>query len=132
MELTMSSGSSRPSGWYYGLAALVAVVGLAAAVMVLIRGLSALQSSLIQVVVPGRSEIMLPQPGRYTIFHEHRSAHRGKVYSTEGRLAGLGFLLRSKSTGQKVALAPPSTSSTYSMGGREGVSIFDFNVDQPG
>jgi len=49
----MSSSSSGPGRWYYGLAALIAVVGIAVSISAMISGISNLGSDLQQVVVPG-------------------------------------------------------------------------------
>ena len=37
----------------------------------------------IQIVVPGSSDITLPQPGEYTIFYEYRSMVDNRIYSTD-------------------------------------------------
>ena len=122
----------RPSRWYYGLAGLVFVAGWVLFALFLFQNLSGLSDTLQQVVVPGSVELTLSQPGKYTIYYEYRSVVGSKIYSADQNLPGLKCVLVSKTTGSKVALSRASVSSSYSMGGREGVAVFDFTIEQPG
>ena len=63
----MGSQTIKPSRWYYGLAALVVLVGVASMVLVLYKYVSGITKSLTQVVAPGKAEITLSEPGTYTI-----------------------------------------------------------------
>jgi len=83
-----------------------------------------------QIVVPGQRELHLSETGQYTVFHEYKSVVGDKVYS--GSLSGLQCSLTSKATGEQIPLSPSSANSTYSMGPRSGVSVFDFSVQSPG
>ena len=129
----MSETNVKPSGWYYVVAGLVLVGGIAGFVFILIDGLSDLSGSMQQVVVPGQHELTLTEAGSHTVFHEYRSVFGDKVYSSrQGGISGLRCRLVSKTTDREVQLSPSSMNSTYSMGSRSGVSIFDFNIDAPG
>lgn len=128
----MNDQEISPSRWYYGLAALVFIGGAVSFGLILIRNISGMGDKLKQVVVPGKVDITLSEPGNYTIFHEHRSVVGQKVYSTEEGLSGLECALVSKATGSKINLARSSVNSRYSLGSRSGVSVFDFRIDQPG
>lgn len=128
----MNGQEIRPSRWYYGVAALVVVVGVAGFAWFLFKNLSGLGESLQQVVVPGRADLELTEPGQYTVFYEYRSVVGNRVYSTERDLRGLRCALAAKESGSRVVLSRASSSSTYTLGGREGVSVFEFRVDQPG
>jgi hypothetical protein len=86
----------------------------------------------IQVVVPGEHEIHLSDSGTYTVFYEYRSEVDGRVYATAQSLSGLLVALRSKDDFTEVALSSPSGSTTYSVGGRAGVSVLKFEIDEPG
>lgn len=121
-----------PSRWYYGLAALVFVCGWVFFGLFLFKNLSGLSDKLQQVVVPGKAELTLRNPGEYTIYHEYRSVVGSKIYSTEESLSGLECALASKTTGQTVRLSRSSVSSSYSVGGRSGVAVLDFTIAQPG
>jgi len=122
----------RPSRGYYGLAAAVFVAGWVLFGLFLYRNLSGMADKLQQVVVPGKAELTLSKPGRYTIYHEYRSVLGSKIYSADQNLPGLECVLVSKRTGSKVALHRAAVSSSYTMGGRSGVAVFDFTIEQPG
>lgn len=128
----MSNQSIKPSAWYYGLASLVVVVGGVSFGLLLYTGLHGLADSLTQVVVPGKAEIALSQPGTYTVFYEYESTVGNKVYSTGESLSGLQCNLVSKVTGAPVKLSRPSSSTNYSVGGRSGKSVLQFTITQPG
>ena len=129
----MSEKKIKPSGWFYVLAGLVLVGGMVGFGFFLVDGLSDLSGGLTQVVVPGSQELTFSKTGAHTVFHEHKSIVGSKMYSmTPGGLAGLQCRLVSKADGQEILLSPTSMSSTYSMGSRSGVGVFDFNIDSPG
>ncbi len=67
----MSSTSSGPDRWYYGLAALIAVAGIALSISSLISGIGSLGSDLQQVVVPGNETF---------IFYANNSIFKQKVH----------------------------------------------------
>ena len=121
-----------PGRWYYGLAGAVLVAGCVCFGAFLWQSISRIGENLTQVVVPGKSQLALPKPGKYTIFHEHQSVVGNKVYSTSQELSGLECSLVSKTTGDEIVLLPSAMNSTYSMGSRSGVSIFDFQIERPG
>ena len=128
----MNGQEIRPSRWYYGVAVLVFFLGVAGFAWLLFKNLSGLGESLRQVVVPGKADLVLTEPGDYTVFYEYRSVVGSKVYSTEKGLSGLECTLAASNSGSKLVLSPASSSSTYTLGGREGVSMFEFRVAQPG
>ena len=128
----MDETEITPSKWYYVLAGLVCVTGVALFVLLLYKNLSGLGSKLQQVVVPGEAEMNLREPGHYTIFYEYQSVVGDKVYSTEENLSGLRCRLISKADNAKIALHRPSANATYELGGRSGRSILDFTTDKPG
>lgn len=125
-------GEEGPSRWYYGLAAAVLVGGFVFFGVFLWKNLSRIGENMIQVVVPGKSQLTLTQPGKYTIFHEHRSVVGNKIYSTGEDISGLECSLVSTPAGSEIALTPSTVSSSYSIGGRSGVSFLDFQIDSPG
>jgi len=122
----------KPSRWYYGLAILVFIGGVVSFALFLHKNLNSLSNTLTQVVVPGKWDITLPITGKYTIFHEYRSVVGNRVFSTEQSVSDLQCILTSKATGSQVMLFRPSADSTYSFGGREGVSVFEFNIEHIG
>lgn len=97
------------------------------------RGLVEFDKSLVRVVVPGEKVVVLPAPGDYTIFHEHKTVVDGIVYSSsEDSITGLRCTLKNNLTNENVPLTPSSSNMTYSFGSKEGRSIFDFNAGKGG
>ena len=128
----MSNHNIKPGRWFYGLAGVVFIVGGSLFTVFLLNGLSSLTEALTQVVVPVKSDITFPEAGKYTIFYEYQSVVGNRLYFTGERLSGLQCTLASKATGYRIALSRPLTRSTYSLGGRKGVSVLEFNIDRPG
>ena len=128
----MSNQNMKPSRWYYGLAIVIFIIGVSLFTLFLFNSLIGLTEALTQVVVPVNSDILLPETGKYTIFYEYQSVVGDKLYFTGEKLSGLQCTLTSKVTGYRIALSRPLTRSTYSLGGRKGVSVLEFNIDQPG
>ena len=128
----MDAPPSGPSRLFYALAALVGAAGLAYFAVFLVQGIGELSFGMTQVIVPGEQEIVLPEPGDYTIFHEYESVVDGKVYSGPAGLAGMQCTLRSKATGSTVPLEKPAGQSTYTINDRSGTSVLAFTIDEPG
>ncbi len=119
-----------PSRWSYILAALIVLGGLVTFGVFLFTGLTGATPA-IQVIVPGRSELRLTEPGEYTVFHEYQTLIGGQVYSTSAGL-DLECRLASAASGSSIPLAGASASTTYSIGGRSGRSIWEFGIAEPG
>jgi hypothetical protein len=128
----MNGQEIRPSRWLYGLAALVFVSGWGLFAVFLWRNLSGIGEDFQRVIVPGKSDITLAKPGKYTVFHEYRSVIGTRVFSGERYVSGLECRLASKATGVEVPLSRSLASATYNFGGRSGVSMLDFRIDTPG
>jgi hypothetical protein len=128
----MNGHETGPSRLYYGLAALVFVAGWVLFALVLFKNLSGLESKLQQVVVPGKAELNLARASTYTIYYEYQSAVGSKIYSTGRSLSGLECVVTSKATSEKLRVSPTTVNSSYSLGSRSGVGVFDFTIDRPG
>lgn len=116
---------------WFVVAGVVAIAGFVGAALYVLPRVGSIDAGLIRVVVPGSAILVLDKPGTYTIFHEKRSVVDGQFYASES-LPGLRVELASDSGGAPVRVVEPSTSTSYSIGDREGASIFAFTVDQPG
>ena len=127
----MSEQPIRPAGWWYGAAVLVLLAGIGVFVALVFGGVKGIGQNFTQIVVPGEQEVQL-DPGMYTIFHEYRSTVGGRVYSNPAQIAGLQVQVKSKTTGGNIAVAPSSVQSNYNVGSREGKSLLEFRIDQPG
>ena len=116
---------------WYAVAAVVLVIGGVVAGWLFLSGLAAARSALTRVVVPGSAVVMLDEPGSYSIFHEPESVVDGRIYSSQN-ISGLRVTLTSEAAQAPVPLATPRGSLRYSFGGHEGVSVFAFDIAEPG
>lgn len=130
--MTLSSLGLCPGRWYYGLAVLVAVAGIALSISTMISAISSLGSEMQQIVVPGESDLQLIDVGEYTVFYENQTVVDGRIYSTDENISGLRIEVKNKTTGIKVASYSPKGSFSYSFGDRTGRSVLAFNIEQPG
>jgi hypothetical protein len=115
---------------WFVVAGLIAIAGFFAAGLYLWPRLGAVDAGMIRVVVPGNATLDLGKAGTYTIFHEKRSVVDGRFYASD-TVSGLRVDVTAEATGAPVRLEP-ATSTSYSMGSRQGTSIFAFAVEQPG
>jgi hypothetical protein len=127
----MNDRSIQPSIWYYGLSMLIIVIGFLAFAGLIYSGVSNIESSLVQIVAPGNTDLDLKEPGEYTLFYENQSFFNGSIYNTGEQIPELQFSVSEKASGQTLATYPAS-GSTYSMGSRTGRSVMSFNVEKTG
>jgi hypothetical protein len=120
-----------PGRIWYWLAAAVLAAGLAGAALFLLPRLARIEEGLLQVVVPGSTDLALAESGRYTIFHEPRSVVGGTLYHVED-ISGLTVTLHALPAMRAVPLTSPFAQSSYSFGARAGNSIFSFEIEAPG
>ena len=140
----MNNQKTRPSGWYYGLAALALVLGCLIAMVVAYRWFPGLPGTfeskmnlddLTQVVVPGSKDITFAESGAYAVYHEYRSVVDGAVYASSETPPALVCSLTSKTTGADIGVVPDYVkTNTYSSKDRErvGVLIRSITIDEPG
>ena len=124
--------SARPApgrGWYV-VAAIIAIAAWTAMALFLVARLGGSAERMIRVVVPGEAGLRLNEPGTYTIFHEYRTTFEGRVYNVES-VSGLEITVRSRVSGATLPLQR-ATSTSYTVGGRSGRSLFQFEAPAPG
>jgi hypothetical protein len=130
MSTSASAAKPPPGKGWYVLAAVVLLATIAGFTIFLLVRLNGLGASLLQVVVPGEAQLNLVETGSYTIFHEYNSVVDGKVYAVPV-LSGLRVSVTSPA-GKTLALNAPGGTSRYSFASREGISVFTFEVGEPG
>lgn len=122
----------RPSKGFYFLGAIVIIIGVILFVTQLVSTIKSYSSNSHRLVAPGISEVKLEEAGTYTIFYEYRSSFEGKIYSTyNSDISALGSVLYYKNTEKVIELTEPKMNSTFNFSGREGVSVFEFILDEP-
>lgn len=125
--------SPRRVYYFIGGAALVlSVIGFIVCVIFLINQIAS-STPQIKVVVPGTQNIYFSESGVYTVYYEYRSVVNNKIYSTGEELPSniLVTLTREKNN-EEIALSQPSMNETYESGGHAGVSVFAFEITEPG
>lgn len=122
----------RPSWWYSLIGLALAVAGASLSGYFLWQGLIHVTDGLSQVVVPGEKNLALMPHQRYTIFLERTSIVDGRVYSTTESVAGLTCSVESQASGNKISIRSPAMDTTYSVGGRDGKSVLEFDTLEEG
>lgn len=128
----MANIDVSPSRWYYGLAVLVLMAGLAFFAWSLFSGITGIAGGLAHFEAPGTADLNLQESGSYTIFYESDSYINGSFRSTGENIPSLLIEIIELSTGTKVVTHPPTGSFTYNIGGRSGRAILAFLVNRPG
>lgn len=119
-----------PSKAYYGIGVAVAVAGVVAAVLTMVLGLLSMDDDAIRFTVPGRNEYYL-EAGNYTVFHEYRSELGGEFYNTmNADISGLRMSVYAYDLEDYIEIKQPMGSSTYSIGNRQGYSIWSFEMEE--
>lgn len=125
-------GNTGPSAWWYLLAVLVFVVGEVIVIVFCVTGLIGTLSGLAKVVVPGSGTFTLPEPGKYVVFYEYHSVVGNRTYATPDEAPpGLECTVAAEDSGREVPLSP-ATGSRFTTPSAEGVSLWAFEVQQPG
>lgn len=114
----------------YVAAALLLVLGLAAAGALLFLRLRDLGEGIRQVVVPGTAQLELEEPGAWTIYHETGATVDGRYYASS-EVSGLAVSITGPD-GVPVEVRAPGATTSYEFGGREGRSVLGFAIDRPG
>jgi hypothetical protein len=140
----MNNQKPKPSGWTYGLAILIPVLGSLIAMLLVYNWFPSLPGTLdarvnidnlTQVVVPGSQEIAFTKSGAHAVYYEYRSVVGGVVYASSPTPPALACTLTSRTTDADVGLVPDYVpSNTYSTRNRErvGVLIRSVTIDEPG
>jgi hypothetical protein len=123
-----SAGGRVPGRLWYVLAAVIALGAWAAMALFLVSRISDSTARMTRVLVPGQTDLVLKEPGTYTIFHEYQSTFEGRVYDV-ANVSGLIITVRA---GGAVIPLVATSGTRYRVGSRAGRSLFDFDVRTPG
>jgi hypothetical protein len=138
----MNNQKTKPSSWYYALAALIPVLGCLIAAVIAYQWFPGLPGTLesemklhdlTQVVVPGSKDITFAESGTYAVYYEYRSVVDGAVYANSETPPALVCTLTSKASGTDVAVVPDYVKTNkYTNRERTGVLIRSITIDEPG
>lgn len=123
--------SKAPSAWFYAIGPAVIGITSVVAIVLFVVGILGMAPDA-RVVVPGSHEVQFDKTGEYIVYYEYESTVDGVAYSTDEHLHGMVATLRSQDGSRIVPLTDAAVNSEYSIGSRSGVSIFEFDIDEPG
>jgi hypothetical protein len=118
----------RPSGWWFAVAGLAAVVGIVVGVTVIVRGVERLADGVEafeRASMPVVLEVEISEPGGYSIYHEYLG-----YSSFEGRAEP--DVQVTDPSGNDVFLRTYDSEVTYDVSGHHGIGVYTFRADQPG
>ena len=122
--------TKHPNAWFYTFGPAVIVITSIVAIVLLFTAL--LTAPDMRFAVPGTHEVDFDSSGEYTLFYEYKSSVNGIIYSTGASPPDMTVTLQSKDDAQNVPLLTGSGTSSYEIGGKAGVSMFEFDIDEPG
>lgn len=122
----------KPSRGWYALAGMIFVVGISLFGYLTYQSIIHLTKGLTQIVMPGDKTITFDKPGTYTIYNEYHSVVGNKYYSNDQNISGIECEVVQKNSGAKISVYPSTMHETYNINNRDGVSLFNFQITQPG
>jgi hypothetical protein len=140
----MDTQKKKLSALYYGLGALILLIGCLVATTILFFGARNLPAaiaeaynldSLTQVVVPGSADLALSRTGAYAVYYEHRSVVDGVEYVNGETSPSLDCVLTRQNTQDEIPLVPDFVETNeYSTKDRrrEGKLFMSTTVNEPG
>ncbi|MBX9775821.1 MAG: hypothetical protein K2Y71_15685 [Xanthobacteraceae bacterium] len=124
-----SAGGRVPGRRWYVVAAVIALAGWTAMALLLVSRIGDSTGRMMRVLVPGQTDLMLKEPGTYTIFHEYQSTFEGRVYDVA---TVSGLIVTVRAGGAVIPLVATKAGTRYRVGSLAGRSLFDFEVRTPG
>jgi hypothetical protein len=124
-----SAAGRAPGRRWYVVAAVIALAGWTGMALFLVSRIGDSTGRMMRVLVPGQADLVLKEPGAYTIFHESQSTFEGRVYDV-AEVSGLRIAVRAG--GANVPLVASKANTRYRVGSYAGRSLFDFEVRTPG
>jgi hypothetical protein len=118
----------RPSGWWFAVAGLAAVVGIVAGVVVIARGASRFADrveAFERARLPVIFEVEISDPGGYSIYHEYDGSS-----SVDGRADP--EVQVTDPSGDHVLLRSYEAEVSYDVSGHHGIGVYTFRADEPG
>lgn len=117
----------------YIASVILLVIGVVTSAVFIFQSYSQLGTAMEQVVLPGNGEFELKKDGSYTFYHEYKSTVDGeKINNKDATLDGYEFSLANKGTGDEAELQALDGKKTYSFRDREGRTLFEAFVKEPG
>jgi hypothetical protein len=117
-----------PSGWWFAVAGLVALVGLVVGVVVMVRGITRYADKVEgfeRAVMPTTLAVEISEPGGYSIYHE--SDGFPPVDERDDPEVEV-----TDPSGDDVVLRSYDSEVTYDVSGHEGIGVYTFRAEEAG
>ncbi len=122
---------TAPGRLWYAVAALLAVAGIAACTLLVMKFVQGLTDTP-QFLAPGKFVFATAKPGRYVLWHEYRTVFGGRNYAVPEVLPDGARISVIESTGGAGIAVRPSTGLRSSTDGAERVAVAVFRIAEPG
>lgn len=119
----------RPSAGWFGLAGLVAGIGIVVAIVLWVRTVTGYLDKIDdfqRIDIPGEGTVTLEETGGYTIYHEYPGAD-DDFFGPD-----IASITVTAPDGSGVDLRDYSSTVTYSGSGHDGIALFSFTADEAG
>jgi len=124
---------SSPGKLGYVVAAISAGMCLALAAGTIASVLPHVHDRGTRFLAPGRADLVLPEAGDYSVYHEFESTYQGRRFSTgQQDVTSLVVTLAEEASGSNVRVWKPAGWATYKTGDCEGLLVWEFRVGKPG
>jgi len=120
--------SAGPSWWWFVVAGVVAVLGVAVGVAVIVAGVVGLADKVEdfdRAFMPTTLEVEITDPGGYSIYHEYDGLSSVELRDDPN-------VAVTDPAGNDVPLRPYGSSVSYGVSGHDGVGVYTFRADEPG
>ncbi|MBI5814016.1 MAG: hypothetical protein HZB29_00210 [Nitrospinae bacterium] len=127
----MTEQDVTPKKEVYLIIILVMFMGALVAAVIVVRGFWNVQDTTRREFVPGSLTMKIDEPGRYYVYHEHKSIIKGEsIIAKPGFPAGFSFSVKDPAGNSVIVY--PNKLLKYFMGGMEGVSHGYFDAAAAG
>lgn len=117
----------------YIASVLLLVVGVVGAGIFIFKSYSMLGEEMQKFEMPGTAEVEFKDPGKYTFYHEFRTVVDGENINTDDiPIEDYRFSLTHSETGEESLLIRLDGEQKYSFRDREGRTLFETEIDEPG
>ncbi|HKY69061.1 MAG TPA: hypothetical protein VJM49_21915, partial [Acidimicrobiales bacterium] len=119
----------HPSGWWYGAAGIIALVGIVVATVLIVSAVVDVGDRVDdfdRAPMPATLDVEITEPGGYTVYHEYDGAFDEDVFR------GSPDVTITDPSGGEVFLRSYDASVTYDFGGHDGEALYSFQADETG
>lgn len=114
----------KPSIAWYFVSAGVFIVGIVAAVLILISGIFTVSDSISKPFLVSETQELYLEEGLHYVYHENRTVIDGNYHEFSGSLIDLNLKITNTTTQKELTINDYNVNSEYTFNSRQGHSIF--------